>query len=176
MLWTCSPRTHIRSQIHADRPLQFQFLAYSLCASVLGLVTKVFVVLTSCCQWRKHMPFSGPHDGYVGCNPHESLRWMWSSLLRQLVLKYWDSWNCKNGSERPQIWCEECFSWSQHCQGGLWEDFSEVSIAARQERVEESSCLSFVEASCRVLAGLLVEHRSIFMPLESQQPPAIPLF
>lgn len=173
MLWTCSPRTQIRSQIHADRPLQFQFLAYSLCDSVLGLVTKASVVLTSCCQWRKHMAFSGPHEGCVGCNPHESLCWIWSSPLRQLVLKYWNSWNCKNGSEKPQIWCEECFSWSQDCQGGLWEGFSEVSIAARQERGKGSRCLSLFPA---VLAVLLVGHRSIFMPLEPEQSPAIPLF
>lgn len=141
MFWICSPRSRITSQIHTDRPLQLQFLAYSLCAFVLRLVTKASVVLTSCCRWRKHMAFSGLHEGFVGCNPHESLCWIRSSPLRQLMLKYWNKQNCKNGSEKPQILCEVCFPWSQHCQGGPWEDFSEVSIEARQGRVEGTGVL-----------------------------------
>lgn len=34
MVWPCSPRTHATSQTHADRHLQFQSLAYSLCAGI----------------------------------------------------------------------------------------------------------------------------------------------
>lgn len=35
---------------------------------------------------KKTHGFSGPHEGYAGCNPHESLCWIKSSPLRQLVL------------------------------------------------------------------------------------------
>lgn len=101
---------------------------------VLGLVTEVSVVLTSCCQWRRHMAFSGPHGGCVGFNPHESLCWIQSSHLRQLILKYWNSSNCKNGSETSQIWsvdvssgvniaikgCKKTFQRST-LQPGKWE-------------------------------------------------------
>lgn len=157
------------------RPMQTDICSLSLWPIhfVLGLVTEVSVVLTSCCQWRKHMAFSGPHGGCVGFNPHESLCWIQSSHLRQLILKSWNSSNCKNGSEVSQIWCVDVSSGVNIAQG-LWEDFSEVYIAAKQDRVEESTY--FEGVSFTVLAVLLVGKRSIFTPLESEQSPAISVF
>lgn len=116
---------------------------------------------------KKTHGFSGPHEGYAGCNPHESLCWIKSSPLRQLVLKYWNGWNFlkkKKSSEKPWFLCEVCFPSSQHCQRGPWEDFSEASVEAKQERVEGWRCLSSGEASCSVPAILLVQHRSVVSP------------
>lgn len=52
---------------------------------------------------KKTHGFSGPHEGYAGCNPHESLCWIKSSPLRQLVLKYWNGWNCLKKKKKKAL-------------------------------------------------------------------------
>lgn len=59
---------------------------------------------------KKTHGFSGPHEGYAGCNPHESLCWIKSSPLRQLVLKYWNGWNCLK-KKKKKLWKALVLMW-----------------------------------------------------------------
>lgn len=159
-----------------SKPMQTGICSFSLWPIhfVLELVTEVSVVLTSCCQWRKHMAFSGPRGGCVGCNPHESLCWIKSSHLRQLILKYWNSSNCKNGSETSQIWCVDVSSWVNIANEGCKKTFQRSTL--QPGKIEWKSQCILHRVSFTVLAVLLVGYRSIFIPLESEQSLVILVF